>query len=321
MQPILVTGGAGFIGSHVCKALALRGFLPVAYDNLSSGHADAVRWGPFEQGDVSDRRQLDDVLARWRPAAVMHFAAFAYVGESVRDPSRYYANNVAACLVLLDAMRQAGVNHIVFSSSCATYGIPPALPIDETMEQRPVNPYGRSKLMVEQILADYAAAYGLRFAALRYFNAAGADPEGELGERHEPETHLIPRVLMAAFGKIASFEIFGADYPTPDGTCIRDFVHVSDLAEAHIRTLVALVEAGENLSLNLGSGTGHSVREIIECAERLLQRRVPVTVQPRRPGDPPILVADASLARRRIGFSPRHSSLDSIITTAAPFFA
>src|SRR5215813_14835896 len=251
---VLVTGGAGYIGSHACKALALAGHHPVAYDNLIHGHRNAVRWGPLEVGDIRDRAGLEQTLRRHRADAVMHFAGFAYVGESVSDPGKYYENNVAGTLSLLEAMRNCNVGCIIFSSSCATYGIPEHQPIHELIPQQPINPYGMSKFMVERILADYGAAYGLRFALLRYFNACGADPQGEIGENHDPETHLIPRGLMAATGAIPGLDVFGTDYPTPDGTCIRDFVHVCDLASGHVQALDYLLAGVASSPFNLGYG-------------------------------------------------------------------
>lgn len=316
---ILVTGGAGYIGSHACKALAAAGYLPVAFDNLVYGHREAVKWGPLVVGDIADRRALDAVFAEHRPAAVMHFAAYAYVGESVSDPARYYRNNVGGSLSLLDAMREAGCGALVFSSTCATYGEPGAMPIREDHAQQPVNPYGRTKLVIEQAMADYGRAYGLRWAALRYFNACGADPDGEIGERHDPETHLIPRALMAAAGKLECLELFGEDYDTPDGTCVRDYVHVTDLARAHVLALAHLLDGGRSLVLNLGTGRGTSVREIIAAVERVSGRRVPVRVSPRRAGDPPRLWADPSEAWRVLGFKTRFNDLDEIMETAWRF--
>lgn len=313
---VLVTGGAGYVGSHACKALATAGFLPVAYDNLSRGHPQTVRWGPLETGDIRDRARLDAVLARWRPAAVLHFAAHAYVGESVGDPARYYANNVIGTLGLLDAMRAAGLDRMVFSSTCATFGVPDGPTIDEDTPQRPVNPYGAGKLMVERCLADYGCAYGLRAVSLRYFNACGADPAGEIGEDHDPETHLVPRALMAAAGDLPCLEVFGADYPTPDGTAVRDYVHVTDLAEAHVGALEHLLAGGAAAAFNLGSGRGHSVREVVAMVERVTGRPVPVRFGPRRPGDPPSLVACPDRARAALGFVPCYSSLEIIVRTA-----
>lgn len=317
---VLVTGGAGFIGSHACKALARAGHVPVAYDTLEVGHADAVRWGPLVVADVRDGAALRAALAEHRIDAVMHFAAYAYVGESVRDPARYYGNNVSGMIALLDACRSGGVGRVVFSSSCATYGLPDRLPITEDTLQRPINPYGHTKLICEQMLRDHAAAYGLRYVALRYFNAAGADPEGELGERHNPETHLIPLALMAASGQGGPLGILGTDYDTPDGSCIRDYIHVADLARAHVLALGHLMDGGANLALNLGSGQGHSVREIVAAVERVSGRKVPMRELPRRPGDPPVLTADPARAAQVLGFRTTHSTLDRILRDAAPWF-
>jgi UDP-arabinose 4-epimerase len=319
VKRVLVTGGAGYIGSHTCKCLAARGIEPVVYDNLSRGHADAVRWGPLVQGDISDRDKLQSAITLFQPDSVIHFAAFAYVGESVADPAKYYRNNVSGTLTLLEAMRATGVDKLVFSSSCATYGVPGHLPISEATPQAPISPYGRTKLMVEQILADSGRAYGLRSVALRYFNAAGADPEGEIGERHDPETHLIPRALMAAAGLIPALEVFGDDYPTPDGTCIRDYVHVTDLAEGHVAALRHLDADGANVSLNLGTGQGTSIRELLRSIARVTGHEVPVILQPRREGDPPAIWADASRAKTVLDFSPVHSDTDTIIRTAWAF--
>ncbi|QIG52019.1 UDP-glucose 4-epimerase GalE [Nordella sp. HKS 07] len=320
VQRILVTGGAGYIGSHTAKLLRSGGFEPVVYDNLVSGNRKSVRWGPFVQGDILDTSYLADVLAKYAPAAVIHFAASAYVGESVEDPSKYYKNNVAGTLSLLDACRQASVDKIIFSSSCATYGVPASLPITETTPQNPINPYGRTKLIAEHMLKDYAAAYGLRYVALRYFNACGADPDGELGEWHDPETHLIPKALLAAGGRISHLPVFGDDYETPDGTCVRDYIHVSDLARAHLLALEHLKAGGENLAVNLGTGKGSSIREILDAVARSTGRQVPIELHPRRPGDPPALYADPALAQRTLGFATQCSDLDTIVRTAAPFF-
>ena len=317
---ILVTGGAGYIGSHTCKALAAEGFTPIVFDNLVLGHRDAVRWGPLVEADILDEAAVAQALRKYAVEAVIHFAAFAYVGESVHEPAKYYRNNVAGTLSLLDACRREGVEMFVFSSSCATYGIPEALPITEAAPQRPVNPYGRTKLVVEQMLADYAHAYGSRYMALRYFNAAGADPEGELGEKHDPETHLIPLALMAVAGRTDTLEVFGDDYDTPDGTCIRDYIHVTDLARAHVLALRHLLDGGDSLALNLGSGTGTSIREVIGAVERVARRKVPHAVKPRRPGDPPVLYADPHLAKELLGFETELSDIDTIVRTAAAFF-
>jgi len=317
---ILVTGGAGYIGSHTCKALAAEGFEPVAFDSLTIGHRDAVRWGPLIEGDILDTAAVVDAIKTHRPTAVIHFAAFAYVGESVDDPAKYYLNNVAGTLSVLDACRAADLNLVVFSSSCAVYGVPDRLPISETAPLSPISPYGRTKHFAEQILADYAAAYGLRYAALRYFNAAGADPDGEIGERHDPETHLVPLALMAAQGRIPELAVFGDDHETPDGTCVRDYVHVSDLARAHVLAMRHLAGGGANLAVNLGSGRGTSVREVLNAIELVTGRRVPHVVAPKRPGDPPALFADPTLARDLLGFVAELSDIDTIVRTAAPFF-
>ncbi|HEV7996690.1 MAG TPA: UDP-glucose 4-epimerase GalE [Stellaceae bacterium] len=315
-QAVLVTGGAGYIGSHACKVLAAAGWLPVAFDNLSRGRRAAVRWGPLIEGDLADRARLCRALAEHRVEAVMHFAAYAYVGESVADPALYYRNNLEGTLSLLEAMRETVVGEIVFSSTCATYGIPDRVPIGESAPQRPVNPYGETKLAIERALHWYGAAYGLRSAALRYFNAAGADPECEIGECHEPETHLVPLVLQAALGQRPQIEVYGTDYPTPDGTAIRDYVHVHDLAIAHLRALEHLREGGASIAVNLGTGSGHSVREVIAAAEAVSGRKIAARAAPRRSGDPAALVADPGLAAEIFGWRARHSDLDTIIRTA-----
>lgn len=319
-QSVLVTGGAGFIGSHTCKALARAGIVPVTFDDLSTGHADAVRFGPMVAGDVRDASAVETAIRDHGVSAVIHFAASAYVGESMSNPGRYYSNNVGGMIGLLAGCAAAGVDRIVFSSSCATYGLSDALPIVETTPQRPINPYGRTKLVCEQMLSDHAQAHGLRFVALRYFNAAGADPEGELCERHDPETHLIPLALRAASGQGGPLEVFGTDYQTPDGTCIRDYIHVADLARAHVLALGHLLEGGENLALNLGTGTGLSIRDILAGIEALTGAAVPVVWGARRPGDPPALVADCSEALARLGFSAERSGLDTLLSDAAPCF-
>src|SRR3984893_8555025 len=316
METVLVTGGAGFIGSHTCKALAASGWLPVAFDDLSRGHADFVRWGPLVKGDILQAAALDAAFEQYRPGAVIHFAAMAYVGESVSRPLDYYRVNVAGLVNVLEAMLRHGTRTIVFSSSCATYGIPDRPPIAESAPQRPINPYGRSKLAGEQILADARAAEGLRVAMLRYFNAAGADPEGELVERHNPETHLIPVAIDAAIGQGPPLHIFGTDYPTADGTCERDFVHVSDLAAAHVEALRHLNATNPALILNLGTGKATSIRSVISAVERVTGHAVPIVHAARRLGDPPVLVADASLAHDLIGFEPRLYDLDTIVATA-----
>jgi UDP-glucose-4-epimerase GalE len=314
-KTILVTGGAGYIGSHACKALAAAGHTPVTYDNLSRGFEHAVKWGPFERGDILDGARLAEVIAKHRPAAVIHFAAFAYVGESMAEPALYYRNNVVGTLTLLEAMRAGGVSRIVFSSSCTTYGARTSEPITEETPQTPVDPYGRSKTIVEQVLRDYARAYDFRAIALRYFNAAGADPEGQIGEDHEPETHLIP-LLLDAVVKGAPFTINGDDYATPDGTCVRDYTHVSDLADAHVLALAALDREAGFRAYNLGAGHGFSIREIIDAACRRLERTIEVRVGARRPGDLDSTTAVAALAERELGWRPRLSNMDDIIDTA-----
>jgi len=313
---ILVTGGAGYIGSHACKALAQAGYTPVSFDNLVYGHRQAVQWGPLEEGDIADRNALDAVIAKYRPTAVMHFAAYAYVGESVQDPGKYYRNNVAGSLNLLEALRDHGIDTCIFSSTCATYGVPERSPIDEAHPQRPINPYGASKQMIERMLTDFDAAHGLKSIALRYFNAAGADPAAEIGEDHDPETHLIPLVLDAATGKRPAITIYGDDYDTPDGTCIRDYIHVTDLAQAHVLALKALASGASSTVYNLGNGQGFSVRQVIDQAEAVTGKKIPVIIGPRRPGDPPRLVGDATRIRRDLGWRPEYADLNSILTTA-----
>jgi UDP-arabinose 4-epimerase len=277
-------------------------------------------WGPFVKGDIADTDRVASTLSEFGIETVIHFAAFASVGESVAEPGKYYRNNVTGTLSLLDGCRRAGADKIILSSSCATYGIPDALPISESTPQRPINPYGRSKLMVEQITQDFAAAYGLRYVALRYFNACGADPDGELSERHDPETHLIPRALMAAHGDIPHLSVFGDDYQTPDGTCIRDYIHVTDLARAHVLAAEYLASDGENVALNLGTGNGVSIHEILSAIGRATNHQVPIEIEPRRVGDPPTLYADPELARERLGFEAELSDIEMIIRTAAPTF-
>ncbi|WP_137933802.1 UDP-glucose 4-epimerase GalE [Mesorhizobium comanense] len=317
---VLVTGGAGFIGSHTCKLLSASGYLPVAYDNLSRGNERSVAWGPLVVGDIRDRSMLEEAIGKYQPSAVIHFAALAYVGESVHQPAEYYSTNVAGTIAVLDAARANAIGNIIFSSSCATYGVPEALPVRENSSQNPISPYGRSKLMGEQIIGDYAAAYGMKYAILRYFNACGADPDGELGEWHSPETHLVPRVLMAASGLIDEIEVFGTDYDTSDGTCVRDYIHVSDLARAHLKALLHLEAGGESLSVNLGTGRGISIREILQAVSRMTARPVPAVYRTRRPGDPAELYADPLNAREHLGFVPELSDIDTIVRTAAPFF-
>ncbi len=308
-QTILVTGGAGYIGSQTCKALAAAGYMPVVYDNMEYGHEWAVKWGPLERGDLNDRTHLDAVMAEYRPSGVLHFAAYAYVGESVRHPAKYYRNNVVGTLSLLESMCAFGIDCLVFSSTCAIYGVPDCLPITESHPKNPVNPYGATKLAVERMLHDFRGGDGLRSYALRYFNAAGADPEGEIGEVHEPETHLIPLVLDAAAGISGPIRVFGNDYDTPDGTCIRDYIHVTDLAEAHVLALGKLLGGEPGGALNLGTGEGHSVLEVIDTARTVTGRDIKVEMVSRRLGDPAQLVAGAECASKEIGWKPTRSSL------------
>lgn len=316
ISSVLVTGGAGYIGSHACKALAAAGYRPVCFDSLVYGHESAVRWGPLVRGDILDRLALDAAIEQWKPVAVMHFAAFAYVGESVENPGKYYRNNVVGTLNLLEAMRDHGVSNLIFSSTCATYGLPQTATIGETHPQNPVNPYGASKLMIERMLADFDTAHGLRSISLRYFNAAGADPEGDIGEAHDPETHLIPLVLDVASGKRSHITIFGDDYVTPDGTCVRDYIHVTDLARAHLLALRSLVNGGRSAAYNLGNGRGFSVREVIATAAAVTGRDIAVLAGPRRAGDPPMLVSDAKRVREALGWTPEHPTLETMVETA-----
>src|ERR1700733_3521853 len=313
---ILVTGGAGYIGSHTAKELARAGYRVVVYDNLSRGDRSAVRWGPLEEGDLLDQDRLRRVLTEHRIDAVLHFAAFAAVGESMQEPELYFHNNVEGSLSLLDAMRATGVRRIVFSSTCAVYGTPEIVPITEENPKAPLNPYGDSKLMMEKMLYWEGICHGLQWMALRYFNAAGCDEDGEIGEAHEPETHLIPSLLDAALGRRPACPIFGEDYPTPDGTCIRDYVHVTDLADAHVQALRYLENGGPSVALNLGTGNGYSVNQILKAAEAATGRPIPIERQPRRPGDPPRLVAAPQRAMQTLGWMPAHSSVENILRTA-----
>ncbi|MBU4316534.1 MAG: UDP-glucose 4-epimerase GalE [Proteobacteria bacterium] len=316
MSNILVTGGAGYIGSHACKALKQAGFNPVTYDNLEYGHEWAVKWGPLEEGDILDRSRLETVLKKYDPKAVMHFAAYTYVGESVENPGKYYRNNVAGSLTLLEAMRNRSIQKIIFSSTCATYGIPQCIPLAEDHGQFPISPYGKSKFMIEQMLKDFDEAHGIKFVGLRYFNAAGADPDAEIGEEHNPETHLIPLVLDAAMGKSEGIKIFGTDYDTPDGTCIRDYIHVTDLADAHVKALGYLVKEGKSDFFNLGNGSGFSVREVIENAEKTTKQKIPVIEWQRRPGDPAVLIGSSEKALKILNWQPKYNNLETIIKTA-----
>lgn len=313
---VLVTGGAGYIGSQTCKALAAAGILPVTLDNLSTGHLWAVKWGPLVSGDLCDVDLLHRTMREYRPGAVLHFAACGSVGESNGNPAKYYRNNLVNTLNLLDAMQSAGVRQMVFSSSCATYGVPQTDMLDETHPQLPVNPYGESKFAVERALHWYGAAYGIRSISLRYFNAAGADPQGELGEDHDPETHLIPLTIGAALDPARPLSILGTDYPTPDGTAIRDYVHVTDLAAAHVLAVGRLQSGAPAGCLNLGTGRGYSVRDVIDSVQRITGQRISTIIAPRRPGDPPRLVATAARAQQVLGWRPRFSSLDTMVSTA-----
>jgi UDP-glucose-4-epimerase GalE len=312
---ILVTGGAGYVGSHACKALAVRGYEPVAYDNLSRGNRWAVKWGPLEEGEIADGARLRAVLDRYQPVAVMHFAAFAYVGESVEQPLLYYENNVDGSTALFRAIIETRTIPVVFSSTCATYGVPEQIPIPEEHPQRPINPYGFSKLAVERILADVGRAHGLRSISLRYFNAAGADPDGEIGEAHDPEPHLIPRVLAAARDGTA-MTVYGDDYETADGTCVRDYIHVADIADAHIRALEHLLSGGPSCALNLANAQGYSVMDVIQVAQRVSGKAIRVETAARRPGDPPVLIGAADRAKALLEWIPKRSALELQITDA-----
>lgn len=313
---ILIAGGAGYIGSHVNKLLNKKGYKTVVFDNLIYGHREFVKWGDFILGDLADREQIYNCFRKYPIDAVMHFCAFAYVGESVSDPAKYYVNNVSNTLNLLEAMRKYNVRHFIFSSTCATYGIPSEIPITEETPQRPINPYGRSKLMIEEIIRDYDAAYGIRHINLRYFNAAGADPEGEIGEKHDPETHLIPLTIYAALGISEEIRIFGTDYPTKDGTCIRDYIHVMDLADAHVRALEYLKEREKSDSFNLGNNNGYSVREVIDIVRKVSGKNFKVRESERRKGDPPVLISSSKKAMEILGWRPRYPDIEFIIETA-----
>ena len=315
MRDILVVGGGGYIGSHTCLDLAEKGYTPIVYDNFSNGHREFVKWGPVEEGDIRDRARLDEVFRKYAPAAVIHFAALIEVGESVKDPLAFYENNVAGSLTLVAAARAANCRRLVFSSTCATYGVPEQTPMTETHPQAPINPYGRSKLITEEILRDLCAHDGFRAVTLRYFNAAGADPEGRIGERHDPETHAVPLAIEAALGRRNGFSIFGDDYDTRDGSCVRDFVHVMDLAEAHTRAIDHLLNNGRSVALNLGTGKGTTVKELLAAIGDVAGREIAITQASRRPGDTAALVADNSMARDVLGWVPRND-LSSIVSTA-----
>jgi UDP-arabinose 4-epimerase len=316
MKTIFVTGGAGYVGSHCCKAFSEAGWAVVVYDNLKHGWRDMVRWGRLMEGDILDRDRLDAALAEIKPDAVAHFAALISVGESVADPALHYENNTVGAFNILQAMRANGVDKIIFSSTAATYGVPQIIPIPEDHPQQPINPYGWSKLLVEQMLRDYSAAYGLKFAALRYFNAAGADPDGEIGERHEPETHVIPLAARGALDPDYTFRMFGDDYDTRDGTCVRDFIHVTDLASAHKAALDHLFAGGESGAFNLGTGDGVTVKEIATAIEKASGRPLRREIGPRRAGDPPVLIASNRKAREVLGWTPMHSDIDRIVSDA-----
>jgi UDP-arabinose 4-epimerase len=320
VETILVTGGAGFVGSHSCKALARAGYRPITFDNLERGHEWAVKWGPLERGDIRDECDLRRAFEAWRPWAVMHFAAYAYVGESNLEPTKYYDTNVGGTAKLLKACAAYECRNVVFSSSCATYGIPGRVPLTETDPQQPINPYGYTKLVVERMLRDAEIAHGIRHVALRYFNAAGSDPDGELGELHEPETHLIPLVLLTALGRRASIQILGNDYATSDGTCVRDYVHVSDLADAHVAAVDWLAAGKSSDSFNLGNGHGFSVAKVIQTAEQITGLPIKTEMCPRRPGDPPTLVSDSTKARQVLGWKPKFPMVKDQIDHAFRWF-
>ncbi|MBY5397663.1 UDP-glucose 4-epimerase GalE [Rhizobium leguminosarum] len=314
-ETVLVVGGAGYIGSHTCLDLANKGYTPVVFDNFSNGHREFVKWGPAEEGDIRDRARLDEVLAKHKPAAILHFAALIEVGESVKDPVSFYENNVIGTLTLLSAAQAAGINAFVFSSTCATYGLPQSVPLDETHRQAPINPYGRTKYIVEQALADYDQYRSLRSVVLRYFNAAGADFEGRIGEWHQPETHAIPLAIDAALGRRQGFKVFGSDYETRDGTCVRDYIHVLDLADAHVRAVEYLLKGGDSVALNLGTGTGTTVKELLGAIEDVSNRPFPVEYIGRREGDSHTLVANNDKARDVLGWVPQYD-LSEIIRSA-----
>ena len=316
MKSILVVGGAGYIGSYMCKYLARNGYQPIVLDNLIYGHKEAVRWGPFFEGSMADWNLLNRIFSEYEIAAVMHFAAFCYVGESITEPAKYYHNNVAETISLLEMMIEKNISNFIFSSSCATYGEPVEIPITEHHSQNPINPYGRSKLMVEQILRDFRNAYDLEYVSLRYFNAAGADPDGELGEDHMPETHLIPLVLQTALGQREVLHIFGDDYPTKDGTCVRDYIHIDDLAQAHLLALERLINNIGGGEYNLGNGNGESVKEVVKIAGKITGKPIATKITERRIGDPAVLIGSSEKAIRELGWRPQFSDLDMIIETA-----
>ena len=316
MKHVLVTGGAGYIGSHICKSLFLKGYTPVTIDNLSLGHEWAVKWGPFIQGNCGDKELLHNTLDNYPILGIIHLAALSNVRESHRIPLQYYQNNVGATLSLLEVLKKRRISYFVFSSTCSVYGMPKQVPIDETHPKCPINTYGESKWMVERILQTTSQSHELKVATLRYFNAAGADPAGEIGESHHPETHLIPLLIQTAMGKRPHFTLFGEDHETEDGTPVRDFIHVTDLADAHVRAFECMIAEGRNLTLNLGTGKGHSVREVIDTIEKDWKLNIPIAIDERFPGDPPILVANAKKAQGILGWTPKYSDIQTIIETA-----
>lgn len=316
MKDILVIGGAGYIGSYMCKYLAKHGYNPIVFDNLIYGHRQAVKWGPFIKASMSDSNLLGEIFEKYEIVAVMHFAAFCYVGESVTEPAKYYRNNVSETINLLQIMIEKRVSNFIFSSTCATYGEPMEIPITEEHPQNPINPYGKSKLMVEQILDDFKNAYGLQSISLRYFNATGADPDGELGEDHRPETHLIPLILQTALGQRETINIFGDDYQTKDGTCIRDYIHIADLAQAHLLALERLLNGFDGERYNLGNGDGYSVKEVIEVARQVTGKQIPTKIVERRPGDPAVLIGSSEKIVNELGWKPQFADPNTIIETA-----
>ncbi len=320
LKNVLVTGGAGYIGSHTCKALSANGHMPIVLDNLTCGHESNVKWGPLIKGDIKDSNLLEQVFSDYSVDLVLHFAANAYVGESVVDPEKYYLNNVAGTLALLGAMRLRNINKIVFSSTCATYGVPAELPITEETPQNPINPYGYTKLVIERIFKDYHNAYGLNWCSLRYFNAAGCDPDGDLGERHNPETHIIPLAIAAALGTGQPFKVMGTDYDTHDGSAIRDYIHVSDLADAHVKASEYLLNGGESMAFNLATGQGTTVKEILAAVQSAIGRAVPSENVSRRAGDPPTLYAQATLAKQKLGWQPKFIDIKETVKTATNWF-
>lgn len=313
---ILISGGAGYIGSHTNKLLNQKGYQTVVFDNLSTGHKESVKWGEFFLGDLREKEQIIRCFRKYPIEAVMHFSALAYVGESMIHPAKYYQNNVSNTINLLEIMKEFDVGNFIFSSSCAVYGMPKRLPITEEHPRSPISPYGRTKFMVEEILKDFDRAYGIKHISLRYFNAAGADPDGEIGENHVPETHLIPLVLLAALNINKGFKILGTDYPTKDGTCIRDFIHVSDLADAHLKAYEYLEHTNKSESFNLGNECGYSVKDVLDVAKRISGRKIKITEMDRRAGDPPILISDCKKAKECLNWNPQHPDLRTIIETA-----